>query len=58
MRNFLRISGVLCLVLAIVCLLGGFLDMPRKFGVAVLSMGFWGGLGLLFLVIAPMHHPR
>jgi hypothetical protein len=56
--NFLRIAGAACLVLAVICLLGGLLDIPHKLGVAVLSMGFWGGLGLLLLVIAPMHNPR
>jgi hypothetical protein len=49
MRTFFRIAGWVCLIIAAVCILMGLPDFPRKFGVAVLSMGFWGTLGLVLL---------
>jgi hypothetical protein len=57
MTTFFRIAGWLCLVIALICLLSGFTDMPRMLGVAILSMGFWGGLGLLLLFISRLHKP-
>jgi hypothetical protein len=43
--------------MALVSLLRGIIEAPRMLGVGILSMGFYAGLWLLFLLISRLGKP-